>query len=135
MTRLIVSRLIGGVLVVFFVATFSFLMLRMAPGGPFSDDRGLLPETRQNIEKAYKLDQPLIVQYADYMWKLVPKPSQGMAPDLGHSIKRNRSVWEIIKTHFPVSVQLGILALAFATINCVGGFLVTHRMLAMFKKR
>ena len=30
---------------------------------------------------------------------------------------------------------LGFLALAFATINVVGGFLVTHRMLAMFKRK
>jgi H+-translocating NAD(P) transhydrogenase subunit alpha len=30
---------------------------------------------------------------------------------------------------------LGMLAVAFATINVVGGFLVTHRMLAMFKKK
>jgi NAD(P) transhydrogenase subunit alpha len=30
---------------------------------------------------------------------------------------------------------LGVLAVAFATINVVGGFLVTHRMLGMFKKR
>jgi NAD(P) transhydrogenase subunit alpha len=30
---------------------------------------------------------------------------------------------------------LGMLAVILATINVVGGFLVTHRMLAMFKKR
>ena len=30
---------------------------------------------------------------------------------------------------------LGLLALVFATINVVGGFLVTHRMLGMFKKK
>ena len=30
---------------------------------------------------------------------------------------------------------LGFLALVFATINVVGGFMVTHRMLAMFKKK
>ncbi len=30
---------------------------------------------------------------------------------------------------------LGFLAVIFATINVVGGFLVTHRMLSMFKKR
>ncbi len=28
----------------------------------------------------------------------------------------------------------GLLAIIFATVNVVGGFLVTHRMLAMFKK-
>jgi proton-translocating NAD(P)+ transhydrogenase subunit alpha len=30
---------------------------------------------------------------------------------------------------------LGFLALVFATVNVVGGFLVTHRMLKMFKSR
>jgi NAD(P) transhydrogenase subunit alpha len=30
---------------------------------------------------------------------------------------------------------LGFLAVVFATINVVGGFVVTHRMLAMFKRK
>jgi NAD(P) transhydrogenase subunit alpha len=30
---------------------------------------------------------------------------------------------------------LGFVAIVFATINVVGGFLVTHRMLGMFKKK
>ena len=30
---------------------------------------------------------------------------------------------------------LGFIAVVFATINVVGGFLVTHRMLAMFRQR
>ena len=30
---------------------------------------------------------------------------------------------------------LGVVAVIFATINVVGGFMVTHRMLSMFKKR
>ena len=33
------------------------------------------------------------------------------------------------------TMLLGLLAVAFATINVVGGFLVTHRMLEMFKRR
>jgi len=34
-----------------------------------------------------------------------------------------------------LSTVLGVLAVAFATINVVGGFLVTHRMLSMFRKK
>jgi H+-translocating NAD(P) transhydrogenase subunit alpha len=34
-----------------------------------------------------------------------------------------------------VSTLLGMLAVIFAAINVVGGYLVTHRMLAMFKKK
>ncbi|PKN65719.1 MAG: NAD(P) transhydrogenase subunit alpha [Deltaproteobacteria bacterium HGW-Deltaproteobacteria-15] len=30
---------------------------------------------------------------------------------------------------------LGFIAVAFATVNVVGGFLVTHRMLRMFRKK
>jgi len=33
------------------------------------------------------------------------------------------------------SASLGFLAIVFAMINVVGGFLVTHRMLMMFKKK
>ncbi len=33
------------------------------------------------------------------------------------------------------STALGFLAVVFATVNVVGGFLVTHRMLGMFKRR
>ncbi|MCX8112594.1 MAG: NAD(P) transhydrogenase subunit alpha [Bacteroidia bacterium] len=35
----------------------------------------------------------------------------------------------------PLLIGLGVLALVLATINVVGGFLVTDRMLRMFKKR
>jgi NAD(P) transhydrogenase subunit alpha len=34
-----------------------------------------------------------------------------------------------------LATWLGVSAVTFATINVVGGFLVTHRMLSMFKKR
>jgi len=34
-----------------------------------------------------------------------------------------------------LTTVLGFIAVVFATINVVGGFLVTHRMLAMFRKK
>ncbi len=35
----------------------------------------------------------------------------------------------------PIVVILGLVAIIFATINVVGGFMVTDRMLEMFKKK
>jgi len=35
----------------------------------------------------------------------------------------------------PVSRVLAVIAVVLATLNVVGGFLVTNRMLAMFKKK
>lgn len=37
--------------------------------------------------------------------------------------------------HSTLTTVLGFLAVVFATINVVGGFLVTHRMLAMFRRK
>ena len=34
-----------------------------------------------------------------------------------------------------VSTVLGFVAIVFATVNVVGGFLVTNRMLSMFKRK
>jgi len=41
----------------------------------------------------------------------------------------------IVSATLSFSGFVGFLAVMLATVNAVGGFLVTHRMLAMFKKR
>jgi oligopeptide transport system permease protein len=104
---------VGGVIVLACVATFSFFALRAAPGGPFDDEARIPVEVKRNIERQYNLDLPVWKQYGHYMWDL----AHG---DFGHSTKRTRKVWQIIAEHFPVSVQLGLLALAFAIIFGVG---------------
>jgi len=38
-------------------------------------------------------------------------------------------------TETPVGKTMGVLAVALAAVNVFGGFLVTRRMLAMFKKK
>ena len=40
-----------------------------------------------------------------------------------------------VATPSQLTTVLGFTALVLATINVVGGFLVTHRMLGMFKKK
>jgi NAD(P) transhydrogenase subunit alpha len=37
--------------------------------------------------------------------------------------------------HTTLTTVLGFFAVVFATINVVGGFVVTHRMLEMFKRK
>ena len=37
--------------------------------------------------------------------------------------------------HTMLTAMLGFVAVVFATINVVGGFLVTHRMLGMFRRK
>jgi oligopeptide transport system permease protein len=113
MLRMIGTRILGAIVVIFCVATMGFFALKAAPGGPFDAERMVQPEVMRNIERAYHLDWPLWRQYAHYMGGLV-------RGDLGHSMKRTSTVNEIVAENFPRSLQLGLLALAFAIVAGVG---------------
>jgi ABC-type dipeptide/oligopeptide/nickel transport system permease component len=105
------SRLLQGLITVWFIATATFLAMHAVPGNPLSRDKALTPEIQANLEARYGLDQPLSTQYLIYMKNLV----QG---DLGISYtQRNREVNDIIREHFPVSAALGILAILFAALG------------------
>jgi oligopeptide transport system permease protein len=109
MLRLIVTRLAGGVAVVVAVATLSFFLLHAAPGGPFDAERALPPAVKTNIEAHFHLDESIVSQYGRYMGGL----AHG---DLGPSMKRSQTVNEIIAAHFPYSLTIGLMALAFAIV-------------------
>lgn len=111
MFTLVGRRIFAGLMVLFVVATATFFMLRAAPGGPFDDERNTRPEIQASLDRYYGLDQPLWRQYLDYLVNL----GRG---DLGPSFKYpGRSVNEIIAQSFPVSAELGLLALA-VSIGC-----------------
>lgn len=110
MARFLLRRLLHGLVVLWVVATLTFILMRMTPGGPFDRERRLPPEVLANIAAKYHLDEPWPKQYGRYLKQI----SMG---DLGPSLKYpNRSVNEIILDTLPVSVLLGIFALAFALL-------------------
>lgn len=114
----ILKRILQGIPVLFIVATLTFFMVRLAPGGPFSIDKNVSPEIIRNINKHYGLDKPLYQQYADYMLNL-------LKGDLGPSYKyASRTVNDIISETFPVSLQLGLMAMFFALVaGVIGGII------------
>jgi oligopeptide transport system permease protein len=96
------------VLVLWIVATLTFLLLRIVPGGPFDAEKNLPPSIVANIKAKYHMDKPLFEQYSLYIQRL----AQG---DLGVSYKYvDRSVNDILVAAFPVSLTLGGLALLLA---------------------
>lgn len=105
MTVYVLKRLVGTLVTLVVVASLTFLLLRILPGGPFDQDKVLAPEVLANIEAKYNLNAPLFTQYIDYM--------KGIAVgDLGESYKYiGRSVSDIIKESFPATFQLGIYAI------------------------
>jgi oligopeptide transport system permease protein len=104
----LIKRLVYGLVVLWVVTTLTFILLRLAPGGPFDRERKLPPEVLANIEAKYHLDEPLSRQYLRYLTGILHL-------DLGPSYKYlDRGVKEIISDTLPTSVLLGLLALVFA---------------------
>ena len=104
----VVKRLLQAIPVLLVIATLTFFMVRLAPGGPFDEEKKVPPEIKERIEKHYGLDQPLWKQYLSYMSNLV----QG---DLGPSFKyAGWTVAELIGSSAPVSLMLGLLAMLIA---------------------
>jgi len=131
-------RLIALVAVLFGVATLTFLLIRMAPGSPFSTERNLPPAIEKALLEKYGLDGDsgrkaaveittqwgwneewtkragevgsFFEQYTDYLSDL-------LKGDLRLSTKyRNRSVKEILAQTLPVSMTLGLTAFVIATV-------------------
>jgi oligopeptide transport system permease protein len=111
MIALLLQRFVHGLLVLWVVATLTFLLLRLAPGGPFDSDRKLPPEVLANLEAKYHLDQPIQKQYLLYLAGIV-------RGDFGPSYKYlDRGVSRIIAETLPTSALLGTLALMFAVVT------------------
>lgn len=105
MTFYVLRRLLEAGFAVFVIASLTFLLLRVLPGGPFDSDKALPPEVIANLAAKYNLDAPLYKQYFDYILGL----ARG---ELGQSYKYiGRDISAIISESLPSSVQLGVYAL------------------------
>tara|TARA_Y100000589_G_scaffold162873_2_gene154732 strand:- start:1836 stop:2756 length:921 start_codon:yes stop_codon:yes gene_type:complete len=109
MWKLIFLRLLKAIPVLFVIATITFFMLRLTPGGPFDREKPIKdPEIKKQLEAHYGLDKSLSSQYFDFLGKLV-------VGDLGPSFKHsNRQVNEVIVKAFPVSAELGLWSIMVA---------------------
>lgn len=109
MLRYVLKRLLSILPTMFLVATMVFVLVRLAPGGPFDQDRAVPAEVKRAIEAKYHLTDPLWRQYGEWLGDLVLKG------DLGPTFKYpNRSVNEIIGLSLPVSMELGVMAMLTA---------------------
>jgi oligopeptide transport system permease protein len=107
MFKFIARRILQAVVVLFVIITVTFFMVRFAPGDPFSAERKMPEHIKQRLMEHYGLDQPLMVQYGNYLGSL-------LKGDLGPSFTETRSVNQILSTSFPVSLELGGWALLIA---------------------
>ncbi len=112
MVKYILKRLGMAVVTVWLVATLTFFLMNMVPGGPFLSEKAVSPKALKALEAKYGLDKPLFEQYLTYM-------GDAVHGDFGDSLKqRGRTVSGIITSKFPVSARLGGMAVLVAF--CIG---------------
>jgi peptide/nickel transport system permease protein len=112
MSRFLLKRIIQSLFAIWGVITLVFLILQlsgdpallMAPQGATAADIAL-------IRSQLGFDRPMIIQYADYLWKLIHF-------DLGTSFVQNLPVIEIISARVPYTIYLALASLFVAL--CVG---------------
>jgi oligopeptide transport system permease protein len=117
------KRLIFAIPLLLVISALAFVLVRLAPGGPFDRERApASPEIERNLNAKYHLDEPMWKQYARYLGDL----AHG---DFGPSLKyRNHTVNDIIAQGLPVSMTLGALAFAFAmAVGLPVGFFTAAR--------
>ncbi len=108
MLRFAVRRLFSAIPTLLVIITAAFFLMRVAPGGPFDEEQAIPPEIHANLEAAYGLDKPMVVQFGNYLAGL-------LHGDLGPSFKyRDFRVSELIARGLPVTLTVGGLALLLA---------------------
>ena len=110
MGKYIIKRVAMGVLSIFVVATLTFFLMNLVPGGPFVAEKSISKEAQAALEAKYGLDKPLLERYATYMTDFIKG-------DMGLSLRqRGRTVSDIIFSKFPVSAKLAGFAVAVAVL-------------------
>lgn len=108
MLRYAIRRLVTSAITLFLVISLTFFLMQAVPGGPFLGEN-VNPEVSQRLLEKYGYDKPIMTQYVNYMKAL-------FNGDMGVSmvVKSGEEVTEVIKTRFPISLKIGLMALVLA---------------------
>ena len=110
MLLIFLKRVLAAIPVLIIVASLTFFLVRLAPGGPFDSDRAVSDEVLVNLQEAYNLNAPLSEQYFDYM-------SGVIVGDFGPSFRYpGRGVSEMIFTGLPVTLELALYSILIAVL-------------------
>ena len=110
MLAIFIKRVLMAIPVLLAIATMTFFLIKLAPGGPFDAEKAVSPQVLKNLNAVYNLDASQWEQYTDYMTGVV----QG---DFGPSFKYpGRSVTEMISSGLPITFELAMYAILIALV-------------------
>jgi oligopeptide transport system permease protein len=109
MILFVLKRLAIAIPTLLVLIILSFILMKVAPGNPFSGEKNLPRDVLNNIYARYGLDKPVWQQLLEYVWNIVAHF------DFGPSFKyKDRSVNDIIAQGFPVTLTYGFWAFIVA---------------------
>ena len=92
------------------VITATFFLIRQAPGGPFDQEKPVIPAVKRALEAKYNLDLPMWEQFTSYIAGL-------FRGDMGPSFKYpGWQVEDLIASGLPTTAELGLYAMLVALI-------------------
>jgi len=111
----VAARLLWLVPTLLAMALVTFLVMHATPGSPLDPvaegANPLSPEAQKNLAAHYGLDRPLPEQFVIFV-------GNALRGDFGNSfVYKTRSVTEILRGAFPVSLFLGTMAFVVATVG------------------
>jgi peptide/nickel transport system permease protein/oligopeptide transport system permease protein len=111
MLRYLQQRFIAALITLFGITIIVFAILRMLPGDPARVIAGLLAteEDVARLRVALGLDQPMLIQYANFLGNL----ARG---DLGTSARTSQPVLDEVLARLPATMQLAIVSMAIAAL-------------------
>lgn len=108
MLKYSLNRLFWAIVTIWAVITITFIVMHSIPGNPFAREGAMPKAVYDNLQAYYNLDKPKIVQYFLYLKGLLQF-------DFGPSLKsQSITVNDYIRTGFPISLHLGLQAMAIA---------------------
>lgn len=111
MGRYAVKRLLEVIPLILIISICVFMFVHILPGDPARTlaGREATPEELEAVREEFGLNDPLIVQYFNYMKNL-------LRGDMGRSLKSNLPVSELIWSRFQYTIQLVCAGLVWAPL-------------------
>ena len=109
MLKYTIKRIFLAVITLFLICFITFFAMNAVPGGPFNGEKAKSAEVLRVLNARYGLDQPVLVQFKNYMVNL-------LHGDFGISLTTGRDIGKTISESFVVSARIGGIAVIISLI-------------------
>lgn len=107
----VAKRIFSTIVTLLILIVISFILMRLAPGSPFTGEKDIPIEVLKNLEAKYGLDQPFYIQILTYVKNIV------FHFDFGPSFSyKDLDVNQIVTQSLPVTFTYGIWSFLVAIL-------------------